>query len=411
MRIAFVTQWFPPEPGTVVAAAIADGLGRRGHDVDVLTGFPNYPTGRLHDDYPLRPYRRDQRSERVTVHRAPLYPSHDASAVGRMANYVSFACSAAWIGRRRLPAPDAWLIYSSPATAALPALIAPRRLRAPIHLLIQDLWPDSVLESGFTHGLTSTAMRRLLDKFCNWSYRRSDGIGIISPGMRHILVDRGANPSRIHLTPNWVEDNHLCIGLRASEDLRTSLKLPNGGALFMYAGNMGELQGLRPVIAAFAQCPEVSLVLIGAGIAKPPLQKLSSQLMARNIHFLEPVASDRIGRFIAASDVQIVSLKDSPLLRATMPSKVQGAMASGRPILVHAAGDAARVVTDCGAGLSAPPGDIGAIMRVIRRFGAMTDDALIKMGQRGRVYYEQTYSPHVGLDRLLSMIAPQAEEA
>src|SRR5665647_2347722 len=91
MRIAFVTQWFPPEQGTFVAAAIADGLAERGHEVHVLTGFPNYPTGRLQVGYPLRPYRREIRSDRVVVHRAPLFPSHDASAGKRAANYLSFA--------------------------------------------------------------------------------------------------------------------------------------------------------------------------------------------------------------------------------------------------------------------------------------------------------------------------------
>lgn len=80
MRVAFVTQWFPPEPGTLVAAAIAEGLAARGHDVHVLTGFPNYPNGRLHAGYRLRPYRRDRYSTRITIHRAPLYPSHNAWA-------------------------------------------------------------------------------------------------------------------------------------------------------------------------------------------------------------------------------------------------------------------------------------------------------------------------------------------
>src|SRR5664279_610608 len=122
MRIAFVTQWFPPEPGNGIAAGIADGLGQRGHDVDVLTGFPNYPTGKIYPGYKMQYYRRDQRSGRVAVHRAPLFPSHNRNGVKRAANYLSFGLSANWMARSRLKVPDAWLVYSSPATAAIPAI-------------------------------------------------------------------------------------------------------------------------------------------------------------------------------------------------------------------------------------------------------------------------------------------------
>ena len=149
MRIGYITQWFPPEPGTVVPESIARGLAAHGHEVDVITGFPNYPTGRIMPGYRVRPYQREQHAPGITVHRAPLFPSHSRAAVPRMANYVSFAAGAAAVSRVRVPRPDVWLVYSSPATAAIPAARLARRHQAPIFLLIQDLWPDSVNDSGF----------------------------------------------------------------------------------------------------------------------------------------------------------------------------------------------------------------------------------------------------------------------
>lgn len=404
MRIGFVTQWFPPEPGTLVASAIADGLAERGHYVDVLTGFPNYPTGKFHADYPVERYRRDQRSKRVTIHRAPLYPSHDANPVKRTANYLSYALSAAWVARTRLQRPDVWLTYSSPATAALPALTVPGRLRAPSYMLIQDLWPDSVTESGFVGGPVGRGIERSLDAYCSWSYRRSAGIGVISPSMRRILIERGVNPASIHLTPNWVEDDHLLPDRGASDECRRSLGLPPG-RLFMYAGNMGELQGLEPLVEAFGRCPDANLVLVGNGVARPSLQKLAASKGMRNVQFVESQPTDRIGEFIAASDVQIVSLKDTPLLRATMPSKVQTSMAAGRPILAHAAGDVAEVVTRSSAGLSTRPGDVAAAARTIRALGSLTSDRLLAMGHSARVHYDQNFSPAAGLDRMEAMLA------
>lgn len=407
MRIAFVTQWFAPEPGAMLAVGIAEGLASRGHHLDVLTGFPNYPTGIVHPGYPMRPYRRDDHSDRVVVHRAPLYPSHDTSAVRRSANYVSFALSAAWTARTRLPRPDAWLIYSSPATAALPALTVPRRLGAPIHLLIMDLWPDSVVDSGFVAGRVGHGIERALSAYCRRTYRDAAGIGIPSAGMHDVLVSRGADPARIRYTPNWTADDHLLPALAPSDDLRRSLGLPTG-RLFMYAGNLGRLQGLDTLLEAFERCPEANLALVGEGIAKSELQDLVRRRGMTNVHFFGFQAPEQVGRFIAASDVQVISLRDTPLLRVTTPSKVQVAMAAGRPILVHACGDVAELVLRHRAGAVAYPGDVSATADQIRRLHRSDNAELVEMGRRARAGYEAEFTPIVALDRIEAMLADNA---
>lgn len=403
MRIAFVTQWFPPERGTLVSAAVADGLASRGHEVDVVTGFPNYPTGKIHPDYPLRPYRRDEPAERVTVHRGPLYPSHNANPVQRIANYASFAASSAWTSRRRIRRPDVWLTYSSPATAAVAAATAPRRLQAPSCLIIQDLWPDSVTESGFVGGRLGRGMENALTRFCEWTYRRSDAIGVISPGMRHILIDRGVPPWKIHDTPNWIDDAHLRPEQTTDREQRDILGLP-AGRLFMFAGNLGELQGLEPLVEAFAQCPAAQLVLVGDGVVKPDLQRICAEQRLPNVHFVPPQDISQIGRYIAASDVQIVSLKDTPLLRATMPSKVQASLAAGRPVLAHAPGDVADLVVGAGAGLAASSGDVERTTAAIRQFCAVNADQLRQWGQAARRCYDERFSPAAGVARLEDML-------
>jgi len=403
MRIAFTTQWFPPEPGTFVAAAIADGLAERGHEVHVLTGFPNYPTGRLQAGYPLKPYRREIRSDNVTVHRAPLFPSHNASAIKRMANYLSFGVCASWIARTKMPIPDVWLTYSSPPTAALPALTVPRRLRAPSYLLLQDLWPDSVTESGFVDGKLGRGIDTALHRFCDWTYRRSAGIGVISPSMAGILVERGVEQRKMRLLPNWVEDTHLWPNEIPTDALRRSLGLPEG-RLFMYAGNIGELQGLESLIEAFAQCPEVSLVLIGGGVARPSLQHLVTSRGILNVHFLPSQPTERIGQFIAAADIQIVSLRDTRLMRATMPSKLQSCMAASRPVLAYAAGDVADLITASQSGIAVQPGDVSGAVDAIRCLSNTPTYKLLEMGRRARVHYEMNFAPNVGLDRLESWL-------
>jgi len=402
MRIAFVTQWFPPEP-SLLQAAIADGLAERGHEVHVLTGFPNYPAGKLQAGYPLRPYRREIRSDNVTVHRAPLFPSHNASAVKRMANYLSFGISASWIARTKMPKPDVWLTYSSPATAALPALTVPRRLRAPSYLLLEDLWPESVTESKFVTGKLGAGIDAALHRYCDWTYRRSTGIGVISPSMAGLLAERGVGEEKIRLIPNWVEDGHLLPDKAPTDALRRTLGLPEG-RLFMYAGNIGVLQGLDWIVEAFAKCPEVSLVLVGDGIARSALQDLVTSRGIRNVHFMSSQPTERIGEFIAAADVQIVSLRDTRLLRATMPSKVQYCMAARRPVLAFAAGDVADLIVASDCGIAVQPGDTNAAIDAIRRLRDAPNDTLLEMGRRARTHYETNFTTGVGLDRLESWL-------
>jgi glycosyltransferase involved in cell wall biosynthesis len=400
VRIGFVTQWFPPEPGTVVASAVADGLAARGHEVHVLTGFPNYPTGRLQDGYPLRPYRRDQRGT-VTVHRAPLYPSHDRSAPRRMANYASFAAAATVVGWARVPRPDVWLVYSSPATAAVPALLSRWGRGVPTSLVIQDLWPDSVTQSGLVGGHVVEGIDRVLHTFCDWTYRRAAAVGVISPSMRSILQSRGVPDAKILDTPNWVADAHVATGSVGGG--RSRLGLPDG-RLFMYAGNVGELQGLDPLVEAFAQVPEASLVILGDGVARPRLEGLADRAGATNVRFLGSRPSDEIGTYIRASDVQVVSLRDTPLLRATMPSKTQSSLAFGKPVLAHAAGDVAALIGDNHVGAVAPPGDLEGTARAIRELASASNTQVSTMGERALALFHERFSAEAGLDRLETLL-------
>ncbi|MDO5711730.1 MAG: glycosyltransferase family 4 protein, partial [Micrococcales bacterium] len=370
MRIGFVTQWFPPEPAGI-AAGIADGLASRGHVVEVVTGFPNYPSGHLAQGYRIRPYVREQRSEQVTVHRAPLVPSHDSSAARRVLTYTSFALGAASV-LPRVPRPDVWLSYSSPVTATLPALLsrafdgARGHPQVPHAQIIQDLWPDSVTASGFIADQRVSAMaERALGAYCDRCYRQSAAIGVISPSMRGVLRERGVPDHVIVDTPNWV-DTAPAPDLHEGRSGRAELGMP-AGRVFLYAGNLGELQALPALIDAFAGIPDAHLVLLGDGVAR---ERIAADLRARglpNVHLFPACAPALVGAYLAAADALIVSLADTPLLRATMPSKVQSSLATGRPILAHAAGDVAAVVTRSGAGVAATPGDLPAVRAAIER--------------------------------------------
>lgn len=422
MRIRLVTQWYPPEPAGV-PAGIARGLAVRGHAVDVLTGFPNYPSGELAPGYPLRPYRRDlDRGEwgDVVVHRAPLFPSHDARAVTRAANYLSFAVASTALSLSRLPRPDVWLTYSSPVTASMPALAArlmrraaPTRLRdrpAAHAQIIQDLWPDSVLESGLVRGGGVTRpLTSALDAFCSYSYRSTDAIGVISPGMRRILVERGIPNDTILDTPNWVDADRLPRSTPSEiRRRRRALGLPEKGRLFVYAGNLGELQALPALVDGFEKVPEAALALIGPGVMRA---RLSERIgCSERIRLLPAQSPERIAEFLACADVLVVSLADVPLLRVTMPSKVAACLGAGRPVLAHAAGDAADVVTASG-GLAAPPGDTATLAACISEMTRWSESEFERRDAAARAWYEANANAESCRDSLEGLVRSAADRA
>lgn len=407
VKILFVTQWFPPEPGTFVAADITRGLAALGHEVHVLTGIPNYPTGKVLPGYRIRPYQRETFERSVVVHRAPLFPSHDQSMLRRGLNYLSFAAAASAIVAARVPRCDVTLVYSSPATAALPAVVK-RAAGTPYMLLIQDLWPDSVLEASFVSGRCGRMLSRVLDKACDAAYQTSSAIGVISPGMVDTLINRGVPRAKLHYTPNWISDAHLYPDSSASAEARLELGLP-AGRTFLYAGNFGDLQNLPTLVRAFAMVPEAQLALVGDGVVREDLESLVADLGAKNVVIYPAQPASSIGAWLAACDVQIVSLRDTPLLRVTMPSKMQTALASARPVLAATAGDPAALVDRQGAGLSASPADPTGIAHVVRRFMEMRDDELLEMGRRARATYEEHFSVVAGPARLQSVLASMCQ--
>lgn len=404
-RLSMVTQWFKPEP-VGAPAWITDGLRAAGWSVSVLTGVPNFPTGKVHDGYAAWRTGRETLGG-VPVRRTPLFPSHDGSAVRRMANYVSWSLSASLFGNRFLGGSDVSLVYSSPATAALPAMVAKGVHGVPYVLMVQDVWPDSVFASGFlTGGTTRRVVNALLDVFVDLTYRHAAEIAVISPGMKALLESRGVPPEKVSVVYNWVDEDNFSPE-RPDGTWRTELGLTADDLVVMYAGTHGFAQDLGSVVEAFGLLPESSrahLVLIGDGVEKPRLVEAARETAPGRVHFLDARPPDGIGAVLAAADVQLVSLKDDPLFEITLPSKVQSSLALGRPVLVSAVGDAVRVVEEAGAGLAVPPGRPEELARAVLALEDMDKERRERLGANGRTYYRREMAQAVGVARLSQLL-------
>lgn len=409
VKAAFVSQWYPPEPAAI-PEGIACAMQDEGLSVEVLTGVPNYPTGVVAAGYSAR--RRSRETIKgMRVQRTPLYPSHDSNPLRRMANYASWAVSSTVFGQRVLRRADVTLVYSSPATAALPAMVAKSLWGTPYVLLVQDVWPDSIFSTGMMPaGFKSRLLWRVANLFVNRAYSKAAHVAVISPGMVDLLVERGLPREKLSLVHNWLPEDDV-NGVEASVDgpsLHELAGIPTDARVFLYAGNHGKAQALETVVDAFCgDVPEKAhLVLMGDGLTKPDLVARAAGVS--RVHFLPPVGRAEAARLARTSDVQVVSLAADPLFEVTMPSKLQSALASGHPVLAVAEGDVADVITRASAGAAASPGDPDAVREAVRRLACLDGEELDAMGVRGAAVYENQMSRAVGAARLAAVLTRAA---
>lgn len=395
MRILLVSQWYDPEPN-FKAAPLGSSLAARGHLVTALTGFPNYPYGRIYPGYHQRLWQVEQQAG-VRVVRVPLYPDHSRSALRRSAHYLSFATSASLLGPLLCgPADVAW-VYHPPLTAALPAWWIGWLRSVPFILEIQDIWPETLAVTGV---LSNPLFMRWIGSMAQAVYRRAAAITVISPGFKRHLEALGVPPGNIHVIPNWADET--IYRPVAPDPALARAHGMSGRFNIVYAGNIGPAQALATVLEAavlLADLPEVQFNMIGDGMERAELERQVQIRGLANVRFLLHQPAERMPHLLALADALLVHLKRDPLYEITIPSKTLAYLACGRPILCAVAGDAAEVVRQAGAGVICPPQDAGALAQAVRHLYALPRPEREAMGRAGRQAFVTSYTRQVLVDR------------
>jgi glycosyltransferase involved in cell wall biosynthesis len=261
---------------------------------------------------------------------------------------------------------------------------------------IQDLWPDSVAGSGM---MNNPFFLYILDLYCHAVYQRASHLATLSPGMKTELVRRGVSPHQISVVYNWCDEEHIKRSER-DEVLAADLGLTDSFVV-MFAGTMGVMQGLDVVLEAVrrvgVQRPDIRFVFIGGGIERDRLKRLALDQCLTNVLFLERQPPEAIEKFLALADVMLVHLRDTPLFRMTIPSKVQAYMAAGKPILMGVRGDAANMIHASGCGKVVEPENAESIANGVLDFFLLSEAERKGMGANGRKYYEENLSMKAGV--------------
>jgi glycosyltransferase involved in cell wall biosynthesis len=401
MRVVILSQYYPPEP-IPKPHELARGLAERGHDVVVITGFPNYPAGKLYPDTRLSLWKWET-LDGIRILRLPLYPDHSPSAVRRTLNFGSFAVTASLLGNMLGGAFDVMFAEHPPLTIGLAAWIMGRCHRAPFLYAVNDLWPESVEATGMVR---SQKLLRLMGRLERFVYRRAAAIAVISPGVKANLVGKGVPAEKVHVIPHWADES-LYRPVPPDPELARRLGMA-GRFNVVFAGQLGLAQGLDVVLDAadeLSDLSDVQFVLVGDGTDANRLRQVAGQRGLKNVRFLgrQPAAS--MPAIFAVSDVLLVHLRNEPLFRITIPSKTIAYMACGRPVLMAVEGDAADLIRTTGSGVTCRAGNGKELADAVRQLRSMPRIALEDMGRAGRGAFLASYSRSVLLDRYEAILS------
>jgi glycosyltransferase involved in cell wall biosynthesis len=392
-RILLITQWFDPEP-TFKGILFAKELVSRGFEVEVITGFPNYPGGTLYDGYRVK-FIQKEVIDGVLVTRVPLFPSHDKSKLGRIANYISFAFSSLLYGLIFAKRPDVIYAYHPPLTVSISALIIKLFRRVPIVLDIQDLWPDTLKATGM---ISNRRLLGFISKVCNLIYSSVTKIIVLSPGFKDLLINRGVLDSKIEIIYNWADEEVLRT--TASETPRELASIE--GFKILFAGNIGQAQGLNVILDAALllkdDVPKLHFLVLGRGLQLDDLKRRAIDLNLDNVHFLAAVGMEEVGGFLGSADALLIHLNADPLFKITIPGKTQAYMAVGKPIIIGVSGDAANLVSRADCGVCFEPENSVALAEAAKSLMLLDSTDIQRLGGNAERFYDENLSVKVGVD-------------
>jgi glycosyltransferase involved in cell wall biosynthesis len=388
MKLLILCCYFPPEIGTGphIPFEFGETLVRRGHEVTVVTGFPQYHLSATPPEYRGKLLCREEMAGMQIVRiRTPSVGGKGkiSRGLGHLLMPMLLAWQALW-----LPKPDVVWSYTPPLAMGIAARFVARRCGVSCAVNVQDLFPQCAIDLGVLKNPLVIALFKAMELYV---YRRTDVITVMSPGNRDHVISKGGRPEKVFTVPNWGDTDAIRPGERMNE-FRTANGLGDEFVV-TFAGTMGWSQGLETVVEAareLADEPNLVFLLVGDGVEKARLEQQAACL--RNVRLLPMQPKEVYPQLLAASDACLVTLRPE-VATPTVPSKINTILAAGRPILasVPLHGDAPRLINNAEAGITVPPGDPHALAAAVL-FLKHNPAAAARMRSKGRRYAEENLS-------------------
>lgn len=390
------------------SAQLAEAMAQRGHQVDVITTFPNRPAGKLYPGYNRRLFRREKTPHGVQITRCFSILSPESSLISRFLEHISFGLTSGW-AVMRLAAPD--VVYGNTwpilATGILFTICKLRRI--PLVISVQDVYPESLgaQQRIRDDGVVARWMRWLDGVIA----RGAQAVLVISERFARIYRDsRKVAAAHVHVVPNWIDEDSLVLHGQP-EHLRDAEGIPRDAFVLAYGGNIGVAAGLETVIEAVLRLEDLDgtyLLVGGEGSRLAACQALAHSAAGRVI-FHTPWPVEQTLQLLSAADLLVLPTRGTQSL-ASVPSKLLFYMLAARPVLVLALpdSDVADIVARAQCGWVVEPDDPERLAAKIKEVEALSSAELARRGQAGREFALRHLSRSANVPRVIDILEQAA---
>jgi len=402
MHLLFITDNFPPETN---AAAIrtfehAREWAKMGHTITIVTGAPNFPTGKVFEGYQNKLFQRED-LEGIRVVRVWTYITANMGTVKRMIDFASFMVTATFAGLF-IKKPDMVIATTPQFLTSVTGWVLANLKRRPFVLELRDLWPESIAAVGVFQG---NLLYKILEWLARFFYHRADVIISVTRSSKRILIDMGVRRDKIHIITNGAHPD-IMVSPQNREKIRTQYGIPRDAFLVGYVGTIGMAHGLATILEAarlIQNDHRLHFVLMGDGADKQHLTEQAQAQGLHNITFLDRAPHKDAINLLGAFDVALILLKNTPLFRTVIPSKTFEAMALGKPIILGAKGESLDLIEEHQCGLGTEPEDATALVENIRRL--QEDNQLyVAMSKQGKKAIKEKYDREELARKMLEII-------
>jgi len=392
-KILVICQYYKPEPFRI--SDICEELVCRGHEVHVVTGYPNYPEGVLYEGYGKGKHI-DEVINGVKVHRCYTVPRQTGIAK-RLLNYYSYAISSTkYVLSKKCVASDGKafdVVYCnqlSPVMMAHAAIAYKKKYKVPVVMYCLDLWPESLIAGNISR---NSVVYKYFDKVSKRIYKNMDKILVTSEMFQEYFESKFAIKNTYYL-PQYAEalfNPEICY------------KKPNEFIDLMFAGNIGIAQSVETIIRTAAKCKDMKQVrwhIVGNGSDFDRCQNLAEELKLGNLIFHGRKNIDEMPQYYSMADAMLVTMQKDEVLSLTLPGKVQSYMAAGKSIIGAIDGETRKVVENAKCGFVSNAEDINDLANQVKRFVSLKSEERENLGVNAREYYNKYFSKETFMDYL-----------
>ena len=393
MKILVISQYFYPENFRINDLVFS--LKKRGHEIEVLTGKPNYPKGDYFKGYSWKGPK-DEEIKGVKVHRANLILRKKGGSLRLFLNYFSFVFFAFFKILKLKGDFEKIFIYApSPITVGILGIVAAKKFKCKSYLWVHDLWPESVRVAG---GIKSSIVLGLVNQMTKLIYRFNDQLLVQSPEFKNYILNQGVKESKIIYYPYYAEDFYNVI----EKDKSYLSQFPRGFNL-LFAGNIGVAQSFDTIVNAFEKLKEydINLVVLGDGRDKSRIQKqINEKGLTKIFHFLGSFPPEQMPHYFTCADGLLITLKKADIFSYTIPGKLQSYLACGKPIIGALDGIGKKIISESNSGFACEAENHELLAKNIIKLYKLSKAEKEKLSKNALIYFEKNFNKQYLLERL-----------